>query len=142
MTYKTARPRRTETPSGDRVSCFSLLELIDYESMKTALILTFALVFLVPTGVLPQQAKLSSAFKIARLKYTGGGDWYNDQQEEVNLLAFVREHTIIDVDPAYEFVEITNDRLFTYPFIFMTGHGNISFTDLEVKRLRTYLENG
>ncbi len=110
--------------------------------MKTALILTVVLVFLVPTGVLPQQAKLSSAFKIARLKYTGGGDWYNDQQEEVNLLAFVREHSLIDVEPAYEFVEITNDRLFTYPFIFMTGHGNISFTDLEVKRLRTYLENG
>ena len=90
----------------------------------------------------PQTVKVSSSFKIARLKYNGGGDWYNDPTEEVNLLKFVQQNTQIDVSPEYEFVEIPDDKFFTYPFIFMTGHGNIIFSDIEVKRLRLYLENG
>ena len=89
-----------------------------------------------------QVSKISSSFKIARLKYTGGGDWYNDPQEEVNLLKFVRQNSLIDADPVYEFVDVASDKFFTYPFIFLTGHGNMTFTDLEVKRLRIYLENG
>ncbi len=89
-----------------------------------------------------QTPGVSSAFKIARLKYSGGGDWYNDQSAEVNLLKFVREHTGIIVEPTYEYVDVNSDQLFTYPFIFMTGHGNISFSEQEVRRLRTYLQNG
>lgn len=89
-----------------------------------------------------QQVKVNSAFKIARLKYNGGGDWYNDPQGEVNLLKFISQNTLIEVNPNYEFVETTSDRFFTYPFIFLTGHGNITFSELEAKRLRTYLENG
>lgn len=92
--------------------------------------------------VFSQVSKSSSALKIARLKYDGGGDWYNDPQEEVNLLTFVRENTLIDVDPVYEFVEITDEKLYSYPFIFMSGHGNVKFSDDEARRLRTYLENG
>ena len=83
-----------------------------------------------------------SAFKIARLKYSGGGDWYNDQSAEVNLLRFVRENTNINVEPAYEFVDVNSEQLFIYPFVFMTGHGNIVFNEQEVRRMRTYLENG
>ncbi len=88
------------------------------------------------------QQRISSAFKIARLKYSGGGDWYNDQSAEVNLLRFVRENTTIHVEPTYEFVDLNSEQLFTYPMLFMTGHGNISFSEQEVRRLRTYLENG
>ena len=89
-----------------------------------------------------QPARPSSSFKIARLKYAGGGDWYNDPQEEVNLLKFVRQNTLIDVDPVYEFVEVASDKFYTYPFIYMTGHGNMTFSDVERQRIRTYLENG
>lgn len=110
--------------------------------MKTAIVLFVVLYLILPSDVRPQPVKVNSAFKIARLKYNGGGDWYNDPQEEVNLLSYVKQNTLIDVDPNYEFVELTDDRLFTYPFIFFTGHGNVTFSDLEVKRLRTYLENG
>jgi hypothetical protein len=92
--------------------------------------------------VLAQTAKVNSSFKIARLKYNGGGDWYNDPNEEVNLLKFIAQNSLVDVSPVYEFVEIGDDKFFSYPFIFMTGHGNIVFSDSEVKRLRTYLENG
>ncbi len=53
-----------------------------------------------------QQTQVSSALTIARLKYSGGGDWYNDPSAEVNLLKFVRQNTNIDVNPRYEYVEI------------------------------------
>jgi hypothetical protein len=87
-------------------------------------------------------AQKSSAFRIARLKYNGGGDWYNDPLEEVTLLKFVREHTNIDVDPNYYYVDVSSDDIFTYPFLFITGHGNINFSPDQVNRLRQYLENG
>jgi hypothetical protein len=89
-----------------------------------------------------QSVGSSSSFTIARLKYAGGGDWYNDPNEEVNLLTFVKQNTDIDANPKYQFVEISSDDFFSYPFIFMTGHGNISFTDEEVRRLKRYLESG
>ncbi len=110
--------------------------------MRIALFLTVLLLLAIPPRLPAQQEKGSSTFKIARLKYPGGGDWYNDPQEEPTLLDFVRQNTNIDVDPTYEFVDVNDDKLFTYPFIFMTGHGSITFTGEEAKRLRTYLENG
>jgi hypothetical protein len=91
---------------------------------------------------LGQSVGSSSSFTIARLKYAGGGDWYNDPNEEVNLLTFIKQNTDIDVNPKYQFVEISSDDFFSYPFIFMTGHGNINFTDEEVRRLQQYLESG
>ena len=81
-------------------------------------------------------------FQIARLKYSGGGDWYNDPSAEVNLLSFVKEHTEIYVKPEYVFVELSSDDIFQYPFLFITGHGNMIFSDSEVERLREYLLKG
>ncbi|MFQ5798004.1 MAG: DUF4159 domain-containing protein [Bacteroidota bacterium] len=89
-----------------------------------------------------QLGAVSSSFKLARLKYGGGGDWYNDPSADVNLLKFVKEHTTIDVDPKYEFVEISSENFFSYPVVWLTGHGNIVFSDSEIRRLRTYLEKG
>jgi hypothetical protein len=83
-----------------------------------------------------------SAVKLARVKYSGGGDWYNDPSSEVNLLKFIKQHTNINVDPVYEYVDLATDNLFLYPLIFLTGHGNMNFTEQESKRLRAYLENG
>lgn len=92
------------------------------------------------TATLLAQAK--DGFTIARLKYGGGGDWYNDPSAEVNLLKFVAANTNIKTNPEYIFVDIQSDEIFSYPFLFITGHGNIVLNDEEVKRLRTYLENG
>ncbi len=83
-----------------------------------------------------------SAFKIARVKYSGGGDWYNDQSAEVNLLKFVRENTNLNVNPTFFYVDLANDNLFLYTVIFITGHGNVNFTEREARNLRAYLENG
>jgi hypothetical protein len=84
----------------------------------------------------------SSALVLARVKYSGGGDWYNDQEADVNMLEFLRKNTAIDVRPQFEYVELTSDNIFNYPILFLTGHGNIDLSDAEAKRLRTYLDNG
>ncbi|MCX6150392.1 MAG: DUF4159 domain-containing protein [Ignavibacteriales bacterium] len=83
-----------------------------------------------------------SAFQIARLKYDGGGDWYNDPSEEINLLKYISENTNIKVKADYVFVDVKSDDIFSYPFLFLTGHGNIVLSDAEAARLRSYLENG
>ena len=87
-------------------------------------------------------AQNEPAFQIARLKYNGGGDWYNDPSAEVNLLRFVSQNTNIIVKPEYKFVDISSEEIFSYPFLCMTGHGNVVFTKDEANRLRKYLENG
>jgi hypothetical protein len=110
--------------------------------MLRTLLIALTILVLVPESAPSQAARSTSAFKIARLKYAGGGDWYNDPGGEPNLLKFIRQETLVDVDPVYEFVDIASDKFFTYPFLFMTGHGNITFSDAEVQRLRAYLENG
>ena len=109
--------------------------------MKRAAFLLLTLLAFTQSS-LPQQSRGLSAFKIARLKYAGGGDWYNDPSAEVNLLTFIRQQTGLDVDPRYESVDIGSENFFSYPFVFITGHGNIVFNETEVRRLRTYLENG
>ena len=87
-------------------------------------------------------SQIKPEFQIARVKYSGGGDWYNDPSGEINLLKFVNRETTIKVNPEYVFVEISSDDIFNYPFLFITGHGNIVFSQSEVNRIRKYLERG
>jgi hypothetical protein len=91
---------------------------------------------------LEAQMQTTSKIKLARVKYSGGGDWYNDQSSEVNLLKYVNEHTTIQTEPTYEFVDLATDNIFLYPLLFLTGHGTMNLTDTEARRLRAYLENG
>ncbi|NBO70815.1 MAG: DUF4159 domain-containing protein [Bacteroidetes bacterium] len=88
------------------------------------------------------QDQSGSKIKLARVKYSGGGDWYNDQSSEVNLLAYIKAHTTIQTEPTYEFVDLSTDNIFLYPLLFLTGHGTMNLSEVEVKRLRSYLENG
>ncbi len=87
-------------------------------------------------------ADSKSAVKLARVKYSGGGDWYNDQSAETNLMKYMAANTNLNVDPNYQYVDLASDNLFLYPLIWITGHGNLSFTEQEASRLRAYLENG
>ena len=83
------------------------------------------------------------AFGIARLKYGGGGDWYEDRTSMVNLLRFIRERTSIPVAGQREaVVEPASAAVFQYPFLFACGHGNMKFTAAEVANLRRYLTTG
>ena len=81
-------------------------------------------------------------FQIARLKYSGGGDWYNDRSAEINLLKFINQETTIKVNPEYVFVDISSDDVFNYPLLFITGHGNIVLSESEASRIRKYLNRG
>lgn len=81
-------------------------------------------------------------FQIARVKYSGGGDWYNDPSAEVNLLKYASEKGGIKVRAEYVYVDLNSDDIFNYPFLFLTGHGNIFFSETEAKRLKDYLEKG
>lgn len=98
-----------------------------------------ALFLLLSTNLFGQN---ENAFQIARLKYNGGGDWYNDPSAEVNLLRFINQNTNIKVKAEYKFVDISSEEIFSYPFLFMTGHGNVVFSKDDAARLRKYLENG
>lgn len=80
--------------------------------------------------------------KIAAVKYSGGGDWYQGQTPLPQFIDFVRKNTLLDLAPQPDVVELTSDKLFSYPFVFLSGHGNIVLSDDEVRRLRRYLEGG
>src|SRR5256885_12988512 len=79
---------------------------------------------------------------IARLQYDGGGDWYANPSSLPNLLAAIRERTSLQVDKTEARVTLMDEKLWDYPFIHVTGHGNIKFSDSEVLRLRGYLQRG
>jgi hypothetical protein len=80
--------------------------------------------------------------QVARVKYGGGGDWYTGERKLVELLAFVRATTLLEVPAREDVAELTNDKLFQYAYLYLTGHGNVVFTDAEAERLRRYLTGG
>ena len=103
-------------------------------------------------GIAPASVGLSippSAFTIpqlpltvARLHYDGGGDWYANPSSLPNLLAAVRERTGLSVAPRERVVRLTDADLWDLPYLYMTGHGNVTFSAPEVALLRRYLEQG
>ena len=103
------------------------------------------LVFCLPqlcSDVFSQSQSPKSEFVLARLKYHGGGDWYNDPSIIPNLLNFMADNTNIDLGREEAVVEIMDEDLFSFPIIFITGHGRVTFSKDEVARLRLYLTSG
>lgn len=80
--------------------------------------------------------------KIGRLKYKGGGDWYANPTSLPNLIAFANKNLGTDIAPEEEIVEVGSMEIFNYPFIHMTGHGNIVFSLEEARNLNLYLTGG
>ena len=78
----------------------------------------------------------------ARVQYDGGGDWYANPSSISNLLAAIAERTTLPVERREARVTLLDDRLWDYPFLHVTGHGNIKLSDREVERLREYLARG
>ena len=90
---------------------------------------------------LASAASAQGEVQIARVQYGGGGDWYSGDPLPT-LIAFARQHSLLDLAPEPITVELTSDRLFTVPILYLNGHGNVVFTDAEAGRLRRYLEGG
>ncbi|MTI20320.1 DUF4159 domain-containing protein [Fulvivirga sp. RKSG066] len=83
-----------------------------------------------------------SNLSIAKLKYDGGGDWYANKTALPNLIEFAKRETAINLSEDDEVVEIGSPDLFLYPYVYMTGHGNVVFSEAEAANLRKYLEAG
>lgn len=94
-----------------------------------------------PNRALAQEAA-ADEFTIARVKYDGGGDWYSDPESLPALLAFVRQQTLVAVAPEEDVVELSSDNLYAFPYLYLTGHGNMRFSNSEALRLRHYLQQG
>src|SRR5439155_26237890 len=79
---------------------------------------------------------------VARLQYDGGGDWYANPSSLPNLLTAIRERTSLKVEKSEARVRVTDERLWDFPFLHVTGHGNIRLSEVEVARLRENLLRG
>ena len=89
-----------------------------------------------------QEEKQNYSFKIALLKYGGGGDWYANPTSLPNLVKFANSYIGTNIDPDYAVVEPGSMEIFNYPYVHITGHGNIYFTPEEAANLRKYLISG
>ena len=83
-----------------------------------------------------------AGMKLALLKYNGGGDWYSNPTALPNLARFCNQNLGTALDIEYATVEVGSPELFNFPFIHMTGHGNVVFSDMEAQNLRQYLLAG
>ena len=92
-----------------------------------------------PTGAIAQEAPLPT---IARLHYEGGGDWYANPSSLPNLLEAIDAGTDLRVSRRPAEVRPSDPDLGDHPFLYMTGHGNVRFSELDLERLRSYLETG
>lgn len=90
------------------------------------------------SGVSAQSEKI----KIAKLQYSGGGDWYANKTALPNLAKFCNEQLGTTIDEENAVVTVGSPELFNYAFIYMTGHGNVVFSPSEAENLRKYLTSG
>lgn len=101
------------------------------------LVTTLLLISLLLTG-----HRDADELQLALLKYSGGGDWYSNPTALKNLAAFCNEELNTNFKLSYATVEVGSPELFNYPWVHMTGHGNVVFTDLDAENLRNYLIAG
>ncbi len=88
------------------------------------------------------QATSQPSVKIAKLKYNGGGDWYANKTALPNLIEFCNRNLNMNLVKNEDIVEVGSADLFLYPYVYMTGHGNVVFSQQEAENLRNYLISG
>jgi len=85
---------------------------------------------------------VAQELSIAKLKYNGGGDWYANKTALPNLIAFCNKELKTNIALEEDVVEVGGAEIFLYPYVYMTGHGNVVFSDQEAENLRNYLVGG
>ena len=90
----------------------------------------------------PLMAQDEGAVTLARVQYRGGGDWYNSPTALTNLIEYANAQLPFSLNSDYDDVQLGSRNIFNYPFLFMTGHGNITVNESEMENIRSYLENG
>ncbi len=104
--------------------------------MNIRLVLTLTVICILSMG------QLHSRTGFARLQYEGGGDWYNDPEVLPNLAKYVNKTLNTDFPTDQEIAKAGEAKLFEFPFVYMTGHGNIRFSDRELENLRSWMLRG
>ena len=87
-------------------------------------------------------AAFGQSYQIAVMKYKGGGDYYANPTSLPNLVSFVNRELKMNVAKETPYVEVGSTELFNYPFVHMTGHGNVVFSSADVENLQLYLRSG
>lgn len=107
--------------------------------MKNKIFLITLLIglFISPLSLFSQQKQT-----IALLKYNGGGDWYANPTSLTNLINFCNKELNTNLNPSYATINIGSSEIFLFPFVHLTGHGNVVLNDQEIKNLRNYLIAG
>ncbi len=80
--------------------------------------------------------------QLAVLKYSGGGDWYANPTALPNLIKFCNDNLRTNINPEPATVDVGSLEIFNYPLVHMTGHGNVVFSNQDIKNLRDYLTGG
>jgi hypothetical protein len=99
-------------------------------------------ILLLITVVIASSFQTDYSIKIAKLKYDGGGDWYGNRTALPNLAKFCNENLKTSINPQDEVVEAGSAEIFNYPYVYMTGHGNVLFNAKDAANLRKYLLAG
>lgn len=94
------------------------------------------------TILLGISASSQGTYQLAVLKYSGGGDWYANPTAVPNLVKFCNEQLGMNINPEVPTVDVGSPDIFTYPWLDVTGHGNITFNPQEAENLRNYLIGG
>ncbi|MEZ4800003.1 MAG: DUF4159 domain-containing protein [Flavobacteriales bacterium] len=99
---------------------------------------------IVGMGLLVVLASMVGApsYQIAVMKYKGGGDYYSNPTSVPNLVKWVNRNLNMNIDENVPYVDVSSPDIINYPFIHMTGHGNVVFTSADAENLRTYLIGG
>ncbi|MCI5056895.1 MAG: DUF4159 domain-containing protein, partial [Flavobacteriales bacterium] len=99
---------------------------------------TIILILLISSQIFGQNGT-----KLALLKYNGGGDWYANLETSLpNLIAFCNKELETNIEKEQAIVEVGSKEVFNYPYVHMTGHGNVVFSLQETENLRSYLIGG
>ena len=111
-------------------------------SIKLLLLLVGSVLLFSQYSVLKTQDSQGPSIKIVKLKYNGGGDWYANKTSLPNLIKFCNQNLKTNIAQEEDIVEVGSPELFSYPFVHMTGHGNVIFSADEAQNLRNYLIGG
>jgi hypothetical protein len=104
--------------------------------------LLIILAFTLHSALSTPYSQAQPSFKIAKLKYNGGGDWYANKTSLPNLIRFCNQSLKTNINPEEEIVDVGSPELFSFPFVHMTGHGNVVFSADEAQNMRNYLIGG
>ncbi|MBS1650640.1 MAG: DUF4159 domain-containing protein [Bacteroidetes bacterium] len=105
--------------------------------------LRYLLILFVTPLLLSLNRAPNYGYQIALLKYNGGGDWYANLETSLpNLIKFCNDNLKTKINPEQALVDASSSEIFNYPFVHMTGHGNVVFSSQEAENLRNYLMAG